>query len=305
MRRPNFYSGVGLDRADHLRADQAWIEARLGDPNTRVVPVWRSRSFVAEREDLIAVTVNGRGGAELLAAAGVSVFLGLEGGQAFVAADLSDLDDPHTHPVLAGCGRFEDLRVVGPVLERAEGALLAYARGLIHWHRRHRFCGVCGAPAESAQGGHVRKCSDPACAASHFPRTDPAVIMLVHDGAERCVMGRQKAWPPGRFSTLAGFVEPGESLEEAVAREVWEEVGIRVAEVDYHSSQPWPFPSSIMLGFHARAELAPLRVNEQEIEAARWFTRAELRASPEDERLHLPRTDSIARRLIEDWIAEG
>jgi NAD+ diphosphatase len=141
----------------------------------------------------------------------------------------------------------------------------------------------------------------------HFPRTDPAVIMLVHDGAGRCLLGRQPFWPPGMHSTLAGFVEPGESLEEAVAREIWEEVGLKlpVEEVTYHSSQPWPFPSSIMLGFHARAEHGPLDLGADELESAQWYTREELRNSPEDETFKLPRRDSIARRLIEDWLEEG
>ncbi|MDH3792070.1 MAG: NAD(+) diphosphatase, partial [Rhodospirillales bacterium] len=149
-------------------------------------------------------------------------------------------------------------------------------------------------------------CSAPDCGSQHFPRTDPAVIMLVHDGA-RCVLGRQEIWPPGMHSTLAGFVEPGETLEEAVAREVAEEVGLRFdpGQVFYQSSQPWPFPSSLMLGFHARIEPAELRVNRAEIESAAWFSREDLLNSPEDESFRLPRADSIARRLIEDWLAEA
>src|SRR5262249_49094954 len=147
---------------------------------------------------------------------------------------------------------FTDLRRVGPLLERFEGSLLAYARGITYWHQRHRFCGVCGAPTRSRDAGHVRVCLNETCKTQHFPRTDPAVIMLVHDG-DRCLLGRQSVWPTGMHSTLAGFVEPGESLEEAVAREVREETAIEVTDVAYHSSQPWPFPSSVMLGFHARA----------------------------------------------------
>ena len=150
----------------------------------------------------------------------------------------------------------------------------------------------------------MRRCTNETCGAQHFPRTDPAVIMLVHDG-ERVVLGRQKVWPPGMHSVLAGFVEPGESLEDAVRREVAEEVGIALGEVTYHSSQPWPFPSSIMLGFMARATTTELNLATDEIETARWYTRAELRASPENEVFKLPRRDSIARRLVEDWLAEG
>ena len=141
----------------------------------------------------------------------------------------------------------------------------------------------------------------------HFRRTDPAVIMLVHDGGDLCLLGRQPFWPPGMHSTLAGFVEPGESLEEAVAREIHEEVGLKIAveEVTYHSSQPWPFPSSIMLGFHARCDFGPLDLGPDELESAAWYSREQLRSSPEDESFKLPRRDSIARRLIEDWLEEG
>ncbi len=193
------------------------------------------------------------------------------------------------------------MRRVGPLLPRHEGALLAYARGIAYWHERHRFCGVCGAPTQSAEGGHVRRCTGPACGTTHFPRTDPAVIMLVHDG-ERCLLGRKPGWPAGMHSTLAGFVEPGESLEEAVAREVFEEAGIRVDDVTYHSSQPWPFPASLMLGFHARARTLEITVDPEELEHAAWFERSFLLARQDDDTLRLPRRDFIARRLVEDWL---
>jgi NAD+ diphosphatase len=187
-------------------------------------------------------------------------------------------------------------------MDRAEGSVLAYARGMIWWHSRHRFCGVCGGPTESAEAGHVRRCLDAACATTHFPRTDPAVIMLVTDG-ERALLGRQKAWPKGQHSTLAGFVEPGECLEDAVAREVCEETGIRVEEVRYHSSQPWPFPASIMLGFTASAATTEIAVDTSELEDARWFERGWIRRHGDDDEFRLPRRDSIARHLIEDWLA--
>jgi NAD+ diphosphatase len=184
---------------------------------------------------------------------------------------------------------------------RGEGSLLAYARGLIYWHGRHRFCGVCGSPTLAFEGGHVRRCTNPACGSSHFPRTDPAVIMLVTDG-DRALVGRQAVWPKGMHSTLAGFVEPGESLEAAVAREVFEEAGIEVDQVRYHSSQPWPFPCSIMLGFYARARTTEIKLDQLELEDARWVERDWLLAHQDDEDFRLPRLDSIARRLIEDWL---
>ena len=182
-------------------------------------------------------------------------------------------------PALAASGveaatvRFADLRQVGPRIERREGALLALARAMVFWHQRHRYCGLCGSPTRSEEAGHMRRCTDPACNAMHFPRTDPAVIMLVTDG-ERALLGRNKNFPlPGMYSTLAGFVEPGESLEDAVAREVREETGVEVGAVHYHSSQPWPFPGNIMLGFHAEARTTEITIDYGELEDARWFTR--------------------------------
>ena len=305
MARPNYYSGVGLDRADHLRLDENWLSTRLEDPETRFVAVWRSRNLMALDGGVRAVWLDAGRAAMLVEQAHTLAFLGLGGKQAYVALDLSGLEAPETDPNLAGVGVFEDLRAVGPLIDRTEGALLAYARGLMHWHRRHRFCGLCGHPTSSERAGHMRACVNPACGTQHFPRIDPAVIMLVHDG-DYCLLGRQKIWPPGMHSTLAGFVEPGESLEEAVAREIEEEVGLRldVSQIAYQSSQPWPFPASIMLGFHARAARGELRVNQDELESAAWYSRKELRNSPEDETFRLPRVDSIARRLVEDWLSE-
>lgn len=299
---PNFYAGGRIERAAHKRLDPDWVAARFGDPRTRVYPVWRSQNLIVGTGD------DGPRAASLSAAEarglpdGELALLGMVGEVAHFALDVSHLEQPEAKVPFAGAGRFTDLRAVGPLLPRDQGALLAYARGLMHWHLRHRFCGSCGAPTRSLMAGHQRRCGNPDCAQDHFPRTDPAVIMLVHDG-DRIVLGRQRIWPPGMRSVLAGFVEPGESLEDAVAREVMEEVGIPVSEVRYHSSQPWPFPASIMLGFTARAARRRLKVNLSELEAAGWYRRDRLRASPEDATFRLPRRDSIARRLIEDWLA--
>ncbi len=300
----NFYAGAGLDRVDKLRRDEAWIEARLADPGTRFLPVWRGRNLVVEPDRPALAWLTTAEAHHYLDRGAAWAVLGLVGQDCYVALDVSAEETPDHAPLLVGRGHFSDLRVVGPLLGRAEGALLAYARGLVYWHERHLFCGLCGSRTHLVQGGHVRRCGNESCATQHFPRTDPAVIMLVHDGGERCVMGRQKVWPPGMHSTLAGFLEPGESLEEAVAREVEEEVGLKVSEVTYHSSQPWPFPSSLMVGFHARADFGPLEIDPDELETARWFDREALRNSPEDESLRLPRRDSIARRLINDWLEE-
>ena len=303
IRPGNFYSGVGLDRADHLRGDEDWLAEALASAESLFVAIWRGKNLMLEAEEPSPLWLRGAELGGLRAAVDEALFLGFDGTAAMFAIDLSTVEAPESLPPIDGRGAFRDLRVVGPLLPRQEGAILAYARGLAHWHQRHRFCGVCGAPTQNRQAGHVRTCTRDSCGADHFPRTDPAVIMLVYDG-DHCVLGRQKTWQPGMHSTLAGFVEPGESLEEAVAREVYEEAGLEVGDVAYHSSQPWPFPSSIMLGFHAAVRGGSLRINSDELADANWYSRDALKNSPEDETFRLPRRDSIARRLIEDWLAE-
>src|SRR5271166_1071943 len=269
MRAPNFYSHPGFERAGLRRRDTAWIVERIADPGSLFVPVWRNQNLVIELEsgEPRAAVLQSTSISEIFGvsqerlASGELVFLGVIEERAHFALDLSPVEAPlnmlHS-PALASSGvdaatvRFADLRQIGPRIERREGALLALARAIMFWHARHRYCGLCGNPTRSEEAGHMRRCTNPACNTMHFPRTDPAVIMLVTDG-ERALMGRSKQFPPGMYSTLAGFVEPGESLEMAVAREVREETGIEVGAVYYHSSQPWPFPANIMLGFHAAA----------------------------------------------------
>ncbi len=301
MRAPNTYAGCRLDRAPHRRRDEAWLQKRLQDPASAILPLWRGLPLIVEAAEPAPALLGGGEAAAIVLGAEWAL-LGLTGERAVFALDLSTAQSEA--PDLGRWGRFVDLRQVGPLLAASDAALVAYARALMLWHQRHRFCGTCGAPTRLAEGGHQRRCTNEGCAATHFPRTDPAVIMLVASG-DKALLGRQRDWPPGRHSTLAGFVEPGESLEEAVAREVMEEVGVPVGEIRYHSSQPWPFPASIMLGFTAEALDERLTIDPDEIDSAAWFTRQELKASPEDERLTLPRRDSIAYRLIRDWIEEG
>ena len=297
----NFYSGLVLDRADHLRQDANAIARHLSDPESRIYPIWNRRPLVRSGDKPQALWFTGERAREVLTLARETVFAGIAENRAIFFADLSHVDADNVFADLSPAAAFTELRSIAAWMERSEAALLAYARAMVHWHERHLFCGLCGSRTESRQGGHQRRCLSENCGAVHFPRCDPAVIMLVYD-AERCLLGRQKSWPPGRYSTLAGFVEPGESLEEAVAREVQEEAGILVDEVAYHSSQPWPFPSSIMLGFYARARTRDLRINPAEIEDARWFSRDEIVNCPNDHRFALPSADSIARRLITDWV---
>lgn len=307
------YVGVGLDRAGAERRDEAWIRARLADAETRLVPVWRAWNLIVGGAAPMAAVLQGAEAAACLAASGPVALLGLEGNRAWFACDLSHLEEDALGSALVAASsdaRFMDLRRVGAALDRSQAALLAYARGIMHWHLRHRFCGDCGAPTVVRHGGHVRVCTRAECGREHFPRTDPAVIMLVtlpapkgRPGEARCLLARQPHWPPGMYSSLAGFVEPGESLEEAVRREVMEETGVPVDGVIYRASQPWPFPSSLMLGFRAVATGDVIRVDGHELEDARWFTRAEVAAFDKtDPRLSRP--DSIARWLIEDWLAD-
>ena len=300
MERSNFYDGTGLDRVSERRGDAGWIRERLADGLTRIVPMWRMRNLIAGGGAPEGAYLTADEAAALLDTESEPVFLGLAGGVAHFAADLSAIADPARVPVLAGRGEFVGLRSVGALLDRDTGAILAYARALMYWHHRHRFCGNCGAPTAVREAGHLRVCTDPDCATDHFPRTDPAVIMLVSRG-DRALLARKKEWEPEMYSALAGFVEPGESLEEAVRREVAEETGIAVGDIRYQSSQPWPFPASLMLGFYATAESEEIHRNAEELEDARWFTRAELRdggAGLSRRR----RSDSIARRLIRAWI---
>jgi NAD+ diphosphatase len=194
------------------------------------------------------------------------------------------------------------LRAAAVVLSREEGGLAAYACALLNWHRRHRFCANCAHATELVEGGLTRHC--PRCGAEHHPRTDPVVIMLVTDGSERLLLGRQAVWPTGRYSALAGFVEPGESLEEAVAREVREEAAVRVGRPRYIASQPWPFPSSLMLGFIATWQAGEPRRIDEELDDVRWFERAEVEAAVDDRPgpLGVPPRFAIARRLLEHWV---
>lgn len=292
----NPLTGRYIDRAAHWRKDEARVRAALEDPRTLFVPVWRMQSLVrVSGESLSALFVSDvrrfvdSDAAEL-------VLLGEFEQRACFAVGLATPElPPFDEPVEA-----RDLRTIAGELPPHEAGLLAYARAMIHWRERHRFCGRCGTRMRPLQAGHVQQCTNPTCEMQVFPRIDPAVIVLITDG-ERALLGRQPSWAPGRYSTIAGFVEPGESLEDAVAREALEETGIEVDKVEYHSSQPWPFPSSLMLGFVAHARTREIRLLDGELEDARWVTREEIASGA----VGLPLAHSISFRLIEDWYDAG
>ena len=296
-------SGVELDRASAERKDPAWVAGRLRDPAARAVAATHDAVLVADDALLripAAVIVDGTeaDGATPEGRADGPILLGLEHGAAVFAADLEGRPGAAAHHG----GRLVGLREAGALLAHAEGGLAAYAVALLNWHRVHGFCSNCGEATELAEAGLSRRC--PRCGASHFPRTDPAVIMLVAHG-DRLLLGRRPGWPDGRYSVLAGFVSPGESLEEAVVREVREESGIDAHSPRFVASQPWPFPSSLMLGFEAASDGGEPRALDGELEDVRWFTRADVRAAIDGDPapLVLPPSVSIARLLIERWAA--
>jgi NAD+ diphosphatase len=299
---PNALSDPRFDRAAERRLDSAWIAAAKESGESRVAPVWRSKSLIGKSAGAERAATIPADSFDWNLAAEV-VFLGVAGGTALFAADVSTLEPDSAAARFAPHGAFEELRPVGLVLPGEEAALLAYARGMLWWHARHRFCGVCGSPTRAIDAGHRRLCTAESCKTEQFPRSDPAVIVLVeHEG--RCLLARGARFPEGFRSVLAGFVEPGESLEDTVMREVFEECGVRVTDIVYSSSQPWPFPSSLMLGFRARALDDALALDLNEILEAGWFTRDFVRNLGPDGPFRLPPRISIARRLLDDWVAE-
>ena len=286
----NVFAGPYVDRDSTLRNDAAWIADALAAPATRYVPVWRTRSLLRTQPSHDAVLLGRNAFASL--DAGDAILLGRFEGSACFAVEI---EEPAALALPPGA-EFTDLRLIGGLLPPAQAGLLAYARAMLWWRHRHRHFGVCGAPTRAQSAGHVMVCTDPACATEYFPRIDPAIIVLISDG-ERALLGRQASWPAGVYSTIAGFVEPGESFEDAVLREVREETGVTVRDVAYHSSQPWPFPSSLMIGFSARADADAIVRTDEELEDARWVTRGEMASGA----VALPNPTSISFRLIADW----
>lgn len=289
------YTGGWLDRAGGRRADAKWLEELLNSPDATLIPFWRDQCLVSG-DPPVPVTL------DATRADGV-VFLGLDAnGHGVFATDLSGMEAEQATE-LAGADRAVDVRAIVGTLSPAGAATAGYGRGLLHWHRNQRFCGACGAVTESVWGGHQRVCGNEACGRLHFPKIEPAVIMTVQAEREprRILLARHRGSSAGRYSALAGFVEVGENLEDAVRREVAEETGVRVSEVSYVASQAWPFPSGLMVGFRATAITEDITVDGEELLEARWFTRPELAQYAADN--PLGRLDSIDRFLLSTWLA--
>jgi NAD+ diphosphatase len=296
--RPNTYTGGTLNRAGHLREDETWIAGALADQAARFVIFWQGKTLIdglmqrAPRARSVT-----RPQIEL-----ATTFLGLQDDIPVFAADISHLETPYD-AIDAGDAEFTDMRAITGALPADDATILATARAMLHWQSKTKFCSVCGAKTKPTRAGYVMLCTG--CETEHFPRTDPAVIMLVTKD-DKLLLGQSHKFPKERnfYSTLAGFVEPGESLEDAVRREVFEEVGVKVGRVKYHSSQPWPFPASLMLGYYAEALTEEIVLETAEMRDAQWFTRKQLE-NPQALGFNLPPQDSIARRLIEDWMVGG
>jgi NAD+ diphosphatase len=293
------YGGAGLDRVTGRREDADWVAAQAADVRARVLPMWRDQALLAGGPPALCV----------LPPADVEpdglVLLGLDDGQPWFAADLSDLAIQDALAT-AGADDTADTRSLFADLPTAQAALLAYARGLLYWNRHQRYCGQCGCAAAPRNGGLLRACTNAECGTLLFRRIEPAVITLVEtlSPPRRCLLARHRASKAGGYSLLAGFVEIGESLEDAVRREIFEEAGVTVLDIAYVGSQPWPFPAGIMVGFRATAAGDSVSVYGSEIAEARWFTRDELRDHAEANG-RLGRVDSIDRIMLTGWLAEG
>ena len=296
--RPTLFQGQFLDRRAELRDDPQWVFAARSDPETRYVLGTGAAQLVTGGGSLEVAFLQGDHPLVTMARDDNLTLLGWFRGARCV---LVELREPAAVPELPTGTELRELRPLAPLLPPDSASLLAYARALGLWKGRHRFCGTCGAPNLPARAGHVMRCSREGCGSETFPRLDPAIIVLVTDpSGERALLGRQASWPAGRYSTIAGFVEPGESLEDAVVREVAEETGVQVSEVAYDSSQPWPFPSSLMLGFLAVASTDAITLRDGELEDARWFTRADVAAGHPA----LPPAGAISARLIDAWYSQ-
>jgi len=296
--RRNRFTAVRLNREAELRDDAKWVAKTLIDPNTRLVPLWRSRSLLERNtEGSVAIYLSP---ADLLEPDRIQppTLLGNDGKREYFAVSVTD---SQKDAILAKLpkAQFADLRRASIDMTAKHAGILAYARALHYWQHRHAFCGVCGNPNLLRSAGHRMVCSNEECARQSFPRIDPAIIVLITH-KDSCLLGRNAKWRPKHFSTLAGFVEPGESLEDAVVREVYEEVRLQLADIRYVSSQPWPFPASAMCGFYAEAVDQNSGVSE-EVEETRWFTVETLAQSVIDDEVRLSPPVSIAFRLLADW----
>ncbi len=301
-----FYASSAINRHGDFRNNKKFLNTIITEKDTKFIPFYNGKNlFIEINENINSVILNkfqlddffpnGIGG---------TIFLGVANDFNYVGIDLSYPNKKFDCWLKENNIIVDDLRKYGPILDDIEASFLALSNGMFYWHNTHKFCGSCGFQNFSTEGGFVMKCSNDKCGKSHFPRTDPAIITLI-SFQEKVLLGRSPRFPDCMYSTLAGFVEPGESLEQALEREVFEEVGIKVKNIKYFNSQPWPFPASLMLGFFAEAINDQMTIDYDEIEDAQWFSINELKSLQHPSikgGFKLPRVDSIARRLVDTWI---
>ena len=297
------FLSLSLDRAARRRRDPRWTAQRMASDDARFYPIWGSRVLVTDQSPPRPAWFSAGDIQPHLAEAESVILLGEDEKGAHFAVGFS-YDGGPPPGFLTKVGRFCRLREAAPLVEAGSATLLAYAKAMTHYHHQHPFCARCGAPTVSTEAGHLRVCTDETCGRQDFPRTDPPIIVLVTSD-DRCLLGRQASWTDHTYSIIAGFVEPGETLEGAVAREVREETGILVTDVAYDSSQPWPFPRSLMVGFTATATTTEICLCDGELEDARWFSRRDIVRGLAVGSLRLPSSISISHRLIESWFDAG
>ncbi len=306
-RDPIVFTANPLDRVTSKRSDGDWVRGQIAADESLFLPFWQLRALIDVEGSANIAWQPREAVADWLDHGPSPVLLGSDNGISRFAVAVPGNDNPAKGGPLDGRGKFIDVRSIAPSLPVGESGILAQARSLLDWHARHGFCANCGAPTEMREGGTSRQCSNSACAHQHFPRTDPVVIMLVIKG-DMCLFGRQGVFPPGTYSALAGFVDQGETIEEAVRREVLEEAGIRCGAVRYMASQPWPFPSSLMIGCQADALTEDINIDPQEIDDAQWFHRDQVRDMVANamgtEGLRMPPPLSLAHQLALRWLDE-
>lgn len=294
----NFYTASPVDRLAEKRTDTAWVEEQLVSDTSRFLPVWQGKNLLSTKDLPTPLGFNYN---DYLSwdDKEAPILLGAVDGLIYFGVALNTVSDGFDELVL-GEGEWQEMRYQSLIIPEADSSLAIISKALVHWHKQHKYCGACGYETSSQQAGYMRLCSNDSCAQKHFPRTDPAIIVLVYT-SEKCLLARQPSWDKGRYSTLAGFVEPGESLEDAVVREVHEESNIKVGRVFYQSSQPWPYPSSLMVGYLAEAESTDIQLLDMELEHAAWFSKAEMVDSIRKGTLNLPPQVTISYNLIETW----
>ena len=301
-----FYTSTAINRHGNYRNDKNLLNNIIIEKNTKFIPFYNGKNLFLEINKNIKPVIFNKIQLDEFFPNGIGdkIFLGVANTLNYIGVDLSLPNKKFECWLKENQIIINDLRKYGPILDDIEASFLALSNGMFFWHNTHKFCGSCGFQNFSTEGGFVMKCSNDKCGKSHFPRTDPAIITLI-SFQDKVLLGRSPRFPDSMYSTLAGFVEPGESLEQALEREVFEEVGIKVKNIKYFNSQPWPFPASLMLGFFAEAANDQMTIDYNEIEDAHWFSINELKSLKHPSisgGFKLPRVDSIARRLVDTWI---